>query len=149
MSVSAPTVTSIFRVRRRQNASSPTKPTRHTANAIQLHGLESRISRTIATIRSMCPADPTRDLDRATASAAGRRGHTLGVMRRHPAGADVGEVENLTYEFRVRGRLGEGMLATFDGLEAEVEPVETVLRGGVADQAGLHRILEQIRSLGL
>ena len=53
------------------------------------------------------------------------------------------------YEFRVRGRLGEGVLATFAGLDAEVEPVETILRGDVIDQAALHRILEQIRSLGL
>lgn len=53
------------------------------------------------------------------------------------------------YEFRVRGRLGEGVLATFVGLDAEIEPVETILRGDVTDQAALHRILEQIRSLGL
>lgn len=31
----------------------------------------------------------------------------------------------------------------------EVEPVETVLRGPVRDQAALHGILEQIESLGL
>ena len=53
------------------------------------------------------------------------------------------------YEFRVRGRLGEGVLATFAGMDAEIEPVETILRGDVTDQAALHRILEQIRSLGL
>jgi hypothetical protein len=70
-------------------------------------------------------------------------------MPRHPAVAEVDDVENPTYEFRVRGRLGEGVLATFEGLEAEIEPVETVLRGDVSDQAALHRILEQIRSLGL
>ena len=53
------------------------------------------------------------------------------------------------YEFRVRGRLGEGVLATFAGMDAEIEPVETILRGDIDDQAALHRILEQIRSLGL
>jgi hypothetical protein len=58
-------------------------------------------------------------------------------------------VDPTQYEFRVRGRLGEGVLATFAGLDAEVEPVETILRGDVLDQAALHRILEQIRSLGL
>ena len=58
-------------------------------------------------------------------------------------------MEPTRYEFRVRGRLGEGLLATFDGLDAEIEPVETILRGDVVDQAALHRILEQIRSLGL
>jgi len=71
------------------------------------------------------------------------------VRRRHPAAAERVVVENPTYEFRVRGRLGEGVLATFEGLVAEVEPAETILRGDVADQAGLHRILEHIRSLGL
>jgi hypothetical protein len=53
------------------------------------------------------------------------------------------------YEFRVRGRLGQGLLASFAGFEAEVEPVETILRGDVADQAALHGVLEQIQSLGL
>jgi hypothetical protein len=53
------------------------------------------------------------------------------------------------YEFRVRGRLGQGLLASFEGFEAEVEPVETILRGDVADQAALHGVLEQIQSLGL
>jgi hypothetical protein len=58
-------------------------------------------------------------------------------------------VEPTQYEFRVRGRLGEGVLATFTGLDAEIEPVETILRGDMSDQAALHRVLEQIRSLGL
>jgi hypothetical protein len=53
------------------------------------------------------------------------------------------------YEFRVRGRLGQGLLASFEGFDAEVEPVETILRGDVADQAALHGVLEQIQSLGL
>jgi hypothetical protein len=53
------------------------------------------------------------------------------------------------YEFRVRGRLGQGLLASFEGFEAEVEPVETILRGDVVDQAALHGVLEQIQSLGL
>jgi hypothetical protein len=41
------------------------------------------------------------------------------------------------------------MLASFEGFDAEVEPVETILRGSVADQAALHGILEQIQALGL
>jgi hypothetical protein len=41
------------------------------------------------------------------------------------------------------------LLASFEGFDAEVEPVETILRGNVADQAALHGILEQIQSLGL
>jgi hypothetical protein len=53
------------------------------------------------------------------------------------------------YEFRVRGRLGETMLASFAGFDAEVQPVETILRGSITDQAALHGVLEQIEALGL
>jgi hypothetical protein len=54
-----------------------------------------------------------------------------------------------TYEFRVRGRMSERLLARFDTLEAAFEPAETVLHGTVRDQAELHGILEQVQSLGL
>ncbi|MFL6038881.1 MAG: hypothetical protein ACJ74B_09640 [Gaiellaceae bacterium] len=53
------------------------------------------------------------------------------------------------YEFRVRGRLAERLLSSFDGFDAEIQPVETILSGPVADQAALHGVLEQIESLGL
>lgn len=53
------------------------------------------------------------------------------------------------YEIRVRGRVGEKTAARFDGFDVEVEPVETVLRGPVQDQAALHGIIAQIESLGL
>jgi hypothetical protein len=53
------------------------------------------------------------------------------------------------YEFRIRGRLSEPLLARFDTLESELEPVETVLHGPVRDQAELHGILEQVQTLGL
>ena len=53
------------------------------------------------------------------------------------------------YEFRVRGRLAERLLASFHGFDAEIQPVETILSGEVADQAALHGVLEQIESLGL
>jgi hypothetical protein len=55
---------------------------------------------------------------------------------------------SLNYEIRVRGRVGEH-LADALGLEAETEPVETVLRGPVTDQEGLHGILEHLQELGL
>jgi hypothetical protein len=57
-------------------------------------------------------------------------------------------VDSRRYEFRIRGRLGDTLLATFQEFDAEVEPVETILRGTVADQAALHGILEQIQDLG-
>jgi len=53
------------------------------------------------------------------------------------------------YEFRIRGRLGERLLSSFEGFDAEVQPVETILSGSIEDQAALHGVLEHIESLGL
>ena len=54
----------------------------------------------------------------------------------------------LNYEIRVRGRVGEH-LADALGLAAEVEPVETVLRGPVSGQDDLHDLLGQLQEMGL
>jgi hypothetical protein len=53
------------------------------------------------------------------------------------------------YEIRIRGRLGESLLAAFEGLAATVAPVETVLHGPVLDQAALYGLLDRIQTLGL
>ena len=53
------------------------------------------------------------------------------------------------YEIRVRGRLSPALLARFEGLEAKVEPVETLLHGPVADQAALHGVIHLVNALGL
>jgi hypothetical protein len=53
------------------------------------------------------------------------------------------------YEIRVKGRISESLLATFDGLDAEPGPTETVLHGTHLDQAALHGVLERVRTLGL
>ena len=53
------------------------------------------------------------------------------------------------YEFRIRGRVSEPVLTSFEGLDSEVEPVETILHGPVRDQAELHGILDRLQSLGL
>jgi hypothetical protein len=55
---------------------------------------------------------------------------------------------SLNYEIRVRGRVGDH-LAEALGMAAEVEPVETVLRGPVIDQKGLHGILEHLQEMGI
>jgi hypothetical protein len=52
------------------------------------------------------------------------------------------------YEIRIRGRVGKHIVETL-GLDAEVEPVETVLHGPVADQAALHGLLDRLQALGL
>ena len=54
-----------------------------------------------------------------------------------------------TFEIRIRGRVGDSLLATFGDLDAEVEPAETVLRASDLDQAALHGVLERVRVLGL
>ncbi len=53
------------------------------------------------------------------------------------------------YEIRVRGRVTPALLARFEGLKSDVEPVETVLHGPLRDQAALHGVLTLVRSLGL
>jgi hypothetical protein len=53
------------------------------------------------------------------------------------------------YEIRVRGRLSPALLARFEGLEAKVEPVETLIHGPVADQAALHGMIHLVDALGL
>lgn len=54
-----------------------------------------------------------------------------------------------SYEIRIRGQVGDALLASFEDLDAEIEPAETVFRGDDLDQAALHGVLERVRTLGL
>jgi hypothetical protein len=54
----------------------------------------------------------------------------------------------IEYEIRVKGRVGATLLASFEGLDAKVEPAATVLRRNL-DQASLHEVLERLRRFGL
>jgi hypothetical protein len=54
-----------------------------------------------------------------------------------------------SYEIRIKGRVSPAVLESFEGLEGDVEPVETVLHGPVRDQAELHGLLDRIQALGL
>ena len=58
-------------------------------------------------------------------------------------------VATTKYEITVRGRLGEALLAAFDGVTATSSADGTVLSGDIADQAALYGVLERIESLGL
>jgi hypothetical protein len=53
------------------------------------------------------------------------------------------------YEIRINGRVGEEVTAAFEGLDAEVLPIETVLRGEIVDRAALHGVLDRVQALGL
>ena len=73
------------------------------------------------------------------------------MTRDHPARPDHGRVPGPVprYEIRVRGRVSDATLSTFEGMDVDLAPAETVLHGPVADQAGLHGLLDRIQSLGL
>ncbi len=55
----------------------------------------------------------------------------------------------MRYQFRVRGRLSERLLAAFPELRAEELGSETLLGGQLADQAALFGVLDRIEALGL
>ena len=53
------------------------------------------------------------------------------------------------YEIRVSGVVPESVLVELEGVHALVEPVQTILRGPVADQAALHGIINRLQRVGL
>ena len=53
------------------------------------------------------------------------------------------------YQFRVRGRLSEMLLAAFPELRAQELGSETLLAGQLPDQAALFGVLDRIEALGL
>jgi hypothetical protein len=53
------------------------------------------------------------------------------------------------YVIRVRGVLGDRLLGAFPGLDARRDGGDTLLVGGLPDQAALHGVLAQIEALGL
>jgi hypothetical protein len=57
---------------------------------------------------------------------------------------------SIRYAVRVRGRPSDAMLAASqEGLDAAMDPVRTVLRGRLPDQAALLGILVRARLFGL
>jgi hypothetical protein len=58
-------------------------------------------------------------------------------------------VMSASYEIRIKGRVSEQLLSAFEGMDASVQSVETVLSGPVLDQAALHGLLDRIQALGL
>ncbi|MEP6559694.1 MAG: hypothetical protein ABJD68_01280 [Nakamurella sp.] len=59
------------------------------------------------------------------------------------------DVAALEYEIRVSGLVPESLLAEIEGVHVVVEPVQTVMRGPVVDQAALHGIINRLQRLGL
>jgi hypothetical protein len=58
-------------------------------------------------------------------------------------------MQTASYEIRIRGRVTEPLLSSFEGMTSTFEPVETVLHGPVRDQAELHGLIDRIQALGL
>jgi hypothetical protein len=63
-----------------------------------------------------------------------------------PAGAAV---PSSYYEIRIAGVLPPEALLDFDRLTASVEPVETVVRGPLPDQAALQGFLARLEAFGI
>jgi hypothetical protein len=53
------------------------------------------------------------------------------------------------YEIRVSGLVPESVLIEIEGAQVVVEPVQTIIRGPVLDQAALHGIVNRLQRLGL
>src|SRR5579871_2920591 len=54
------------------------------------------------------------------------------------------------YEIRVKGHLGQGWAAWFDGLTlTALDDGTTVISGPVVDQAALHGLLQKLRDVGI
>jgi len=53
------------------------------------------------------------------------------------------------YEIRVRGHLGETLMAAFPALSAQAHGEDTVLTGMLPDEAALYGVLAEIEALGL
>jgi hypothetical protein len=58
-------------------------------------------------------------------------------------------VREVSYEIRIKGRVSKALLESFEGMDSDLEPVETVLHGPVRDQAELHGLIDRIQALGL
>jgi hypothetical protein len=58
-------------------------------------------------------------------------------------------MSSVSYEIRIKGKIGKSIVASFGDFDAEHEPAETILHGAVADQAALHGLLARIERLGL
>jgi hypothetical protein len=58
-------------------------------------------------------------------------------------------VKSASYEIHIKGRVSAQLLTAFEGMDATVQSVETVLRGPLLDQAALHGLLDRIQALGL
>ena len=55
----------------------------------------------------------------------------------------------MRYEIRVTGNVPSSVLEEIEDVQVFEQPVESILRGAVEDQAALHRMIDRIQGLGL
>jgi hypothetical protein len=55
----------------------------------------------------------------------------------------------LNYEIRVEGVVPDDVLEEIEGVRVATQPVVTILRGTVVDQAALHGVINRLQGLGL
>lgn len=55
----------------------------------------------------------------------------------------------LDYEIRVEGLVPADVLEEIEGVRVAIQPVGTILRGTVVDQAALHGVINRLQGLGL
>lgn len=55
----------------------------------------------------------------------------------------------LDYEIRVDGLVPADVLEEIEGVQVAIQPVGTILRGTVVDQAALHGVINRLQGLGL
>jgi hypothetical protein len=53
------------------------------------------------------------------------------------------------YEIRVAGVVAAALLREMEGVRVAVQPVHSVLRGSLPDQAALHGVINRLQALGL
>ena len=75
-------------------------------------------------------------------------------MTGHPHTGDsaqtmTGTARSQTYEFVLRGEIGDHFGLVFDGLCLERRKGNTTLTGSVIDQAQLHGVIERVQELGI
>jgi hypothetical protein len=58
-------------------------------------------------------------------------------------------MDTTQYEITVRGRLSDMPVSAFNGLIANTTQSHTVLRGSIANQTGLFRVLDDLEAMGL
>jgi hypothetical protein len=72
------------------------------------------------------------------------------VTPHHPEGKQGGGVvAPAGYEIRIKGRLSDTLIESFESFSASLKPAETVMRGELRDQSELYGVLDRIQSLGL